>query len=142
MSGRRLVVAGITLAVMGLSACDATDTPVLADSCAEREARDYPELEKVAREVAKDEVFRLVKTSACEETGSPYAIVYAVLKEQQSRGYGTRLLRQHGWTDDPDAGLISPNGKFLGSATTVTAADATQPEVFLSFSRRTKAPEG
>lgn len=126
------------LNVAGITGCTNSDQPQHQAndmSCQEREARDYPALEKVAARTLVGEPHSLARVGACEDTGSARATVQATISQWNSRAVGVRYLKGHGWQDYRGGLLLSMDHMYAAEATEVRAADAETSVVVLTFTR-------
>jgi hypothetical protein len=102
-------MAGLVMAGPALVAC-AVDEQA---ACFEAEQRDFPVVEEVARTAMADApVTAMTRLSACEDTGSPGAIVVADVESWKSRDDAIRYLLGKGFTFIGGIGGRSPDGRY------------------------------
>jgi hypothetical protein len=118
-------VLALTAAAVGYSIVD-----LIPDTCLEREADGYPQLEDSARTALDGVDFSLHRAGACEDTGKPWTRGEATVYEWPTRTIANRHFRALGWTVG-GRGLTSPDGLYRASNSITT--DVTGQYVTVAF---------
>lgn len=103
------------------------------ESCEEREAVGYPEMEAMAKSSLDGVEHSLQRVGACEDTGSPRTVLYATVDEWPNRRVANRYFEQHGWTRDVDGLLNSPDGAYWVNNITTRVGNDPTPFVTVQF---------
>ena len=135
---RCLLIATMACSTVGMVGCAGQGPPQQEArdlTCQQRESREYPALERIAKLTMGSEPYHLSRAGACEQTGSPRATVQAALSQWDSRAVGVRFLKQRGWHPYRGGVLLSEDEKFAAESSEFTAADQDSGIVVLTFTR-------
>src|SRR5262245_37825271 len=114
------------VAAVGLNAC------AVGESCLEREAVGYREMQVMARSAIAGVDLILERVSSCEESGDPVTVVRATIKDWPGRKVAHRFLERRGWVRyDGPGSHESPDGAYYASASTGWRAG--EPKSFASI---------
>lgn len=114
---------GIVVLALTLSAVVACTS----ESCEEREAVGYPEMEAMATSTLSGVDYSLERTGPCEDTRMPRTVLNATVNEWPNRRVANTYFKQAGWVR-VSGRLNSPDGAYY--VDTITTWEADNPRSF------------
>jgi hypothetical protein len=75
----------------------------------------------------------LERVGTCEDTGSPWPILYATVNEWRTRSMADEYFMRQGWLRS-DAGLVNPSSEYVLNSITSRTANSTSTFVTAEFS--------
>jgi len=117
----------LTLTLLGVVACG-------GQSCEEKEAVGYPEMEAMAKATLDDVEYSLERYGGCEDMGRPLTGLWATVNGWAGRRVADGYFEQRGWTRGVGDKMTSPDGVYRANIMTSRLGTDQASFVSLQFS--------